>query len=70
LPVRQGAIRRLLTGNMPDRGRIRAPGRRAGSVPRVHRALRLKPLASIPRLMGGAGLTAPTVTSGLAVLEK
>lgn len=51
-----------------DRARIEAIGRRASTVLRVHEALKVRPLESMPRLCTATKLSFPTVSSAMKTL--
>ena len=53
-----------------DRARIESLGRPSGSALRVHHALQQSPVLTIARASAATGLTAPTVSTAIAHLEK
>ena len=53
-----------------DRERIQAEGERTGSALRVHERLQSQPFLSSTQLVAQTGLTAPTVNTALADLER
>jgi Fic family protein len=53
-----------------DRARIEAIGRRASTVLRVHEALKVHPLESMPRLCTATQLSFPTVSSAMGTLVE
>ena len=53
-----------------DRRQIQGHQRAVGSALRVHHALQQRPVASIPLLAGSTGLSAPTVSGALRMLER
>ena len=53
-----------------DRARIEAMGRRASTVLRVHEALKVRPLESMPRLCTATKLSFPTVSSAMNALVE
>lgn len=53
-----------------DRLRIQGHRRAVGSAHRVHHALKQRPVASIPLLAEATGLSAPTVSAALRMLER
>jgi Fic family protein len=53
-----------------DRDRIEAIGRRASTVLRVHEALKVRPLESMPRLCTTTKLSFPTVSSAMQTLVE
>ena len=53
-----------------DRERIATEGRRAGSALRVHEVLQERPLLSIPETCKRTGLSFPTVSGALRLLER
>ncbi|NOQ22316.1 MAG: Fic family protein [Candidatus Aegiribacteria sp.] len=55
---------------LEDKVRIEATGRRAGSTLRVLEALKAKPLRSIPDVCESTGLSFPTASSGMQILQK
>ena len=62
-------VGRLTERFTEDRQRITAEGRRAGSALRVHEALQERPILSIPETCRRTGLTFPTVSAALRLLE-
>jgi len=66
----EGAVataQRLTATFAEDRGRIAGAGRRAGSMLRIHEAMKAKPITSLPDVVRNAGLTPPT--AGVAMEE-
>ena len=55
---------------LEDKVRIEATGRRAGSTLRVLEALKAKPLRSIPDVCESTGLSFPTASSGMQILQE
>ena len=53
-----------------DRERLANTGRRAGSALRVHEALRQRPLLSIPATCDRTGLSFPTASAAMKLLEE
>lgn len=53
-----------------DRRQIQGHQRAVGSALRVHHALQQRPVASIPLLVEATGLSAPTVSAALRMLER
>ena len=49
---------------------IQTQGRRAGSVLRVHQALTVRPIISLREVANRTGLTLPTATAGMQLLEE
>lgn len=69
----EGAVEtahRLLALFGEDQARIQRMGRAAGSALRVHQALRERPIGAIQALANGAGLSFPTASAGMTVLEN
>ncbi len=69
----EGAVataQRLTSLFREDRERIVPVGRRAGSMLRVHDALKARPVISLPGVVRQTGLTAPTVGAAMAALVK
>ncbi len=62
--------RRLTERFTADRERIAAKGRRAGSALRVHEALQERPLLSISAVCRRTGLSFPTVSAAMKLLEE
>ncbi|MCE2519287.1 MAG: Fic family protein [Alphaproteobacteria bacterium] len=68
----EGAVetaKRLLALFEEDQGKIRQLGRAAGSTLRVHQALRERPIGSIGKLAGRAGLSFPAASTAMKNLE-
>ena len=68
----EGAVetaKRLLALFEEDQARIRQAGRAAGSTLRVHQALRERPIGSIGKLAGSAGLSFPAASAAMRNLE-
>jgi Fic family protein len=68
----EGAVstaRRIVDLFERDRAQIHGHQRAVGSALRVHRALEQRPVASIPLLVRNTGLSAPTVSAALRMLE-
>jgi len=64
----EGAVttaQRLTELFRPDRERIMPTGRRAGSMRRVHDALKARPVTSLPAVVKATRLTAPTVGAAM-----
>jgi Fic family protein len=53
-----------------DRGRIEPAGRRAGSALRVHEALKVRPILSMPEVCRSTGLSFPGASSAMALLVE
>jgi len=51
-----------------DRERIESTGRRAGSVLRVHQALKTRPIVSLSAVCDATGLSFPTASSAMELL--
>ena len=71
--VAEGAVataERLARMFEEHRATIEQHGRRAGSALRVHHALSARPLESLPSLCRTTGLSFPTVSSAVALLEE
>jgi len=69
----EGAVltaRRIVELFERDRRQIQGHQRAVGSALRVHQALRQRPVASIPLLVEITGLSAPTVSTALRMLER
>jgi Fic family protein len=69
----EGAVttaRRLTTLFQEDRERILPAGRRAGSMLRVHDALRARPVTSLREVVRATGLTPPTAGTAMAELAS
>jgi Fic family protein len=64
------AAQEILTLIQSDRAKIAEIGRGAGSALQTHQYLEKKPLAVIPEMVKGLGLTTPTVTAALQNLER
>ena len=64
------AANRIVALFKGDRERITAEGDRVGSVLRVHELLQRSPLLSANRIVEQSGLSAPTVNTALADLER
>ena len=64
------AANRIVALFRSDRERITAEGDRVGSVLRVHELLQRNPLLSANRIVEQSGLSAPTVNTALADLER
>ncbi len=62
--------RRLESLFQEDQNRIQARGRVAGSVLRVHDALKARPITSIQEIRRRSGLSFPAASSGLSVLDE
>ena len=60
----------LTTSFLEDRIRIEAIGRRAGSSLRLLEALKMKPLRSISDVCESTGLSFPTASSAMRILQK
>ncbi len=60
--------RALVGGFSDDAMRIQGLGRKAGSVLRVHEALRLRPVAALPEVATRTGLSFPSVASAMEEL--
>jgi Fic family protein len=61
---------RIRTVFAADRARIEAIGRRASTVLRVHEALKVRPLESMPRICRATKLSFPTVSSAMQKLVE
>lgn len=69
----QGAVstaERLSEMFSADRARIEAKGRRAGSALRVHEALKLRPILSLPEVCSSTGLSFPAASSAMSLLTE
>jgi Fic family protein len=69
----EGAVstaRRLVDLFRQDRERIKPAGRRAGSMLRVHDALKSRPVTSLPEIVRQTGLTPPTAGSAMEELVR
>lgn len=64
------AAQEILELIQSDRAKIAEIGRGAGSALQTHQYLEKKPLAVIPEMVKGLGLTTPTVTAALQNLER
>ncbi len=53
-----------------DRARIESRGRRAGSALRVHEAIKVRPIRSMPDVCGATGLSFPAASSGMELLVE
>jgi hypothetical protein len=53
-----------------DRARIEPTGRRAGSVLRVHEALKARPISSMTKVCRTTGLSFPAVSSAMDLLVE
>ena len=53
-----------------DRSRVESTGRRAGSALRVHEALKVRPLLSMPATCNATGLSFPAVSSAMELLVE
>lgn len=68
----EGAVetaKRLLALFEEDQAKIRQAGRAVGSTLRVHQALRERPIGSIRKLAGSAGLSFPAASAAMRNLE-
>ena len=63
-------VGRLTERFTEDRQRLATEGRRAGSALRVHEALQERPILSIPETCKRTGLSFPTVSAALRLLER
>lgn len=63
------AARQMVQLFEQDRTRIQDEGRAAGSALRVHQALQERPLATVQQVADRTGLSFPTVSSSIQVLE-
>ena len=69
--VAEGAVstaERLAEMFRVDRSRVEGVGRRAGSALRVHEALKVRPIQSMPGVRGATGLSFPAVSSAMELL--
>lgn len=69
----QGAVstaERLSEMFSADRARIETKGRRAGSALRVHEALKLRPILSLPEVCSSTGLSFPAASSAMSLLTE
>ncbi len=69
----EGAVetaQRLLTLFQDDHTRIQRVGRAAGSAIRVHQVLRERPITPLQALADRAGLSFPTASAGMSILEE
>lgn len=69
--VADGAVataERLRTMFQVDRSQIEEAGRRAGSALRVHEALKVRPIHSLPGIRDATGLSFPAVSSAMSLL--
>lgn len=65
-----GTAERVARTLADDRAILAELGRRSGSVLRIHEALSVRPVATLPNLCEATGLTFPTVSSAIALLEE
>lgn len=55
---------------LADRARIEPKGRRAGSALRLHEALKLRPILSLPEVCRSTGLSFPAASSAMSLLTE
>jgi len=71
--VAEGAVstaERLRAMFQEDRTRVEGAGRRAGSALRVHEALKVRPIQSLPAIRGATGLSFPAVSAAMVLLVE
>ena len=71
--VAEGAastVERLRATFQDDRSRVEKAGRRAGSALRVHEALKLRPIQSLPGVRTTTGLSFPAVSAAMGLLVE
>ena len=64
------AARRLVDLFQKDRERVVSYGRRAGSALRVHDALKVRPITSLPEVCQRTGISFPTASTAMGILTK